>query len=389
VGTDFEAEGLLEGLDADARGARRELLARLEDDGVPLSELRDAVEQDRLALLPVERVLEGEGKRYTAEEVAKESGIDVETLRRQRAALGLPVPGEDERGYTEGDVEAAKRLRLLLDAGLPDDGILEATRVIGLAMSQIAAANNALVGEAMLRPGDTELEAAERYVGAAKALLPLIAPTMEYALGLHFREALRIAAVGSAELAAGRLPGSQQLTACFADLVDFTRLGEELPPEELGGVTGRLAALAGEVATGPVRLVKMIGDAAMLVSPETDALVDASLALVESAEAEGTEFPLLRAGVASGPALARAGDWYGRPVNLASRITAIARPGSVLASEEVAEALDDRFSCSDAGERRLKGISDRVRLYRVRRADDGGSNGDAGRGRRGKRSGRQ
>ena len=368
MGTDFESEGLLEGLDGDARKARLELLARLEGDGVPLDELREAVEQDRLALLPVERVLEGEGRRYTAEEVAAESGVEVETLKRQRGALGLPVPGEDERAYSEGDVEAAKSLRLLLDAGLPDEGILEATRVIGLAMSQIAAANNALVGEAMLRPGDTELEAAERYVGAAKALQPLIAPIMEYALGLHFREALRSAAVGSAELASGSLPGSQEVAAGFADLVDFTRLGEKLQPEELGGVTGQLGALAGEVATGPVRLVKMIGDAAMLVSPETDALVDASLALVEAAEAEGEDFPPLRAGVASGPALARAGDWYGKPINMASRITAIARPGSVLVSEEVAEELDERFDCSYAGDKRLKGFSGKVKLFRVRRA---------------------
>ena len=368
MGTDFESEGLLEGVDGDAREARRELLARLEDDGVPLDELREAVEQDRLALVPVERVLEGEGQRYTADEVSEESGIDVETLKRQRGALGLPVPAGDEREYTEGDVEAAKRLRMLLDAGLPDEGILEATRVIGLAMSQIAAANNALVGEAMLRPGDTELEAAERYVGAAKALQPLIAPTMEYALGLHFREALRSAAVGSAELASGSLPGSQEITVGFADLVDFTRLGEELQPEELGGMTGHLGALAGEVATGSVRLVKMIGDAAMLVSPETEALVDASLALVEAVEEASEDLPPLRAGIASGPALARAGDWYGRPVNLASRITAIARPGSVLVSEQVADALDeDRFDRSFAGEKRLKGISERVKLFRIRR----------------------
>ena len=368
MGTDFEAEGLLEGLDGDAKEARRELLKRLADDGVPLDELREAVEQDRLALLPVERLLEGEGARYTAAEVAERSGIEPETLRRQRAALGLPIAGEDEAAYTDGDLEAAKRLRRLLDAGLPEEGVTEATRVIGLAMSQIAAANNALVGEAMLRPGDTELEAAERYVAAAEGLQPLIAPTMEHALSLHFREALRHAAVGSAELASGKLPGSQVVTACFADLVDFTRLGEELPPEELGGVTGRLGSLAGDVAAPPVRLVKMIGDAAMLVSPETDPLVEAALDLVEAAESEGEDFPMLRAGVAMGAALARAGDWYGRPINLASRITAIARPGSVLASGEVAGELDEGFDCSFAGERRLKGIGDRVKLFRVRRA---------------------
>ena len=92
-------------------------------------------------------------------------------------------------------------------------------------------------------------------------------------------------------------------------------------------MTGRLGELAAAVVEPPVRLVKMIGDAAMVVGPEPGPVVEAALALVEAAENEGEDFPLLRAGVASGQALARAGDWYGRPVNLASRITAIARPG--------------------------------------------------------------
>jgi adenylate cyclase len=74
----------------------------------------------------------------------------------------------------------------------------------------------------------------------------------------------------------------------------------------------------------------------------------------------------LRAGVARGPALARGGDWYGRPVNLASRITGIAYPGSVLVSEEVKESSSNGHRWSFAGERRLKGIDGRVKLWRVR-----------------------
>ena len=97
-------------------------------------------------------------------------------------------------------------------------------------------------------------------------------------------------------------------------------------------------------------------------------LLDSVVQLVESAKTE--EMPSLRAGVATGQALGRGGDWYGRPVNLASRITAIARPGSVLAGKEVRDALGDEFSWSFAGERRLKGIGQRVRVYRCRRAGD-------------------
>lgn len=364
---DFEAEGLLEGLDPKAREARRELLAELADGGVSIEELRGAVSEDRLALLPVERMLEGGGPRYTAAEVAERAGIDLEILKSQRGALGLPFPEDDDApAFSDADVEGAERLRLLLDAGLPEEGLVEATRVIGLAMAQIAAATNALIGGALLTPGDTELEAARRYVAAAEALRPLLNPTLQYALDLHVLEGLRNVAVGRAELAAGRLGGSQEITACFADLVGFTRLGEELPPEQLGAVSGRLAALAREITAPPVRLVKMIGDAAMLVAADTEPVLEAALALVEAAEAEGEEFPALRAGAASGQALARAGDFYGRPVNLASRITGIARPGSVLAAEDAVDAAPDAFSYSFAGERGLKGIQGGVKLFRVR-----------------------
>ncbi len=372
MATDFEAEGLLDGLDEKARAARSELLAELEQDGVTIEELRAAVEQDRLALLPVERLIAGDGPRLSAAEIADEAGVEASLLRAQRGALGLPVdPGDagDEQ-FTEGDLEAARRLRVLLDAGLTEEGIVEATRVVGLAMSQIALASNALIAESVMQPGDTELDAARRYVAAAEALRPLLAPTLDHALNLHILEGLRTVAIGQAELAAGTTPGAQEITACFADLVGFTRLGEELPAEELGHVSGRLAALAREVVSSPVRLVKMIGDAAMLVSTSPEATMAAALELVEAAEGEGESFPALRAGVASGPALSRAGDWYGRPVNLASRLTAIARPGSVLATEDTRDGAPEAFAYSFAGERALKGISGKVKLFRVRPAEE-------------------
>ena len=118
----------------------------------------------------------------------------------------------------------------------------------------------------------------------------------------------------------------------------------------------RLEALASDVAEPPVRLVKTIGDAAMLASPEPEPLLDAALALIEAADAEGEDFPQLRAGAALGAALPRAGDWFGRPVNLASRITAVARPGSLLADRALREPPSEAYRWSFAGERRLRGI---------------------------------
>ena len=77
-------------------------------------------------------------------------------------------------------------------------------------------------------------------------------------------------------------------------------------------------------------------------------------------------------GVAYGPAVSRAGDWFGSPVNLASRVTSVARPGSVLVAAAAHEQIGDdaRFHWSYAGDRRLRGIRDDVDLYRLRRAED-------------------
>lgn len=380
---DFEREGLLDGLDGDAREARAELLERLSADGVPLEELKAAVAEDRLSLVPVERALAGEG-RYTAAEVAERIGLDQDFLLAQWQAFGMSTPGPEDRTLTDDDVAAAERIKQFRDAGLPDDGILEAARVMGQAMANVSAATRQLVGEAMLRPGDTELDLGARYVEAANRLGPLMGPLLEHGYLMHLREGMRRDAVGRAERESGSLPGAADVSIAFADLVGFTRLGEKLPAADLGRVAGRLAAIASDVAERPVQLVKTIGDAAMLVSPDSGALVEAALGVVAAADEEGEDFPQLRAGMARGPALTRAGDWYGSPVNLASRITAVARPGSVLTTGEVRDEAGDGYRWSSAPARHFKGIEGRVRLYRARRlgpddeADEGAERQDGG-----------
>ncbi|HET6546939.1 MAG TPA: adenylate/guanylate cyclase domain-containing protein, partial [Solirubrobacter sp.] len=144
-------------------------------------------------------------------------------------------------------------------------------------------------------------------------------------------------------------------------------LGESVPVEELGSVAGRLSQLAGEACEPPVRLVKLIGDAVMLVSPEPEPMLDTALSLVEAA-AEHDGFPPLRAGVACGQAVHRWGDWFGTPVNLASRLTTRARPSTVLVSAEIKDAVSDGFEFSDAGRKKLKGFSAPVHAYRARRS---------------------
>jgi adenylate cyclase len=220
----------------------------------------------------------------------------------------------------------------------------------------------------IVKPGATEVDLAMGYAAAADTLSPMLAPLIDQLLRIHLRDAVRAELVDVAEREAGRLPGARPIAVCFADLVGFTRLGESVPPDELGRVAERLETLTAEVIVSPVRLVKTIGDAVMLVSTEIPPLVEAALAIVAAADGEPDDFPQVRAGITFGPALSRAGDWFGRPVNLASRVTGIARPGAVLVTEDVRDGAGEGYRFSFAGARSLKNIPDAVPLYRVRRA---------------------
>jgi len=363
---DFEAEGLLEGVDGAPREARLELLEELAEAGCTAEELKEAVVAGRLTLLPVERALAGEGPRYTAREIAEEVDLDLEVLQRFSSALGVPYGDPDERRGTEADLEAARMVKAFVDTGLPEDGLLGVARTIGMGTARIAEANRELIVRTLIRPGDTERDVARRFVAAADYMLPLVGPTVVYALQAHLLEQIRRDVIGATDLASGEVGGTVDLTVCFADLVEFTRLGEEIDAEELGMVAGRLEEMATAVAEPPVRLVKTIGDEVMLVSTEPEPMVAAALELIDAAEAEGQQFPWLRAGIASGPTLPQSGDYYGRAVNLASRLTNVARPGSVVLDEATKEAAGEGFEYSYIGERRLKGLDYRVKIYRAR-----------------------
>jgi adenylate cyclase len=367
---DWEHEGLVEGLEGDARQARIDLLDELHDEGIPLAELRAAVEEDRLVLLPVERLIAGGDERYTAEEIAEETGIALEDMTRLRQALGLPVPPAGSKVFTESDLESARLSKQIADIGIPLEGRLEVARVLGRSMAQVAAAMREVTARAVTEPGASERDFALALARAAEELTPVVGPLLEQAFSQHLREQVRQDFVSAANLAEGGGRGLDRVTVAFADLVGFTRLGEEIPVERLSTIAGRLDQLAGEVAERPVRLVKTIGDAAMLVSREPEPLLAATHRLVAMAEEEGEDFPQLRAGLALGDAVGHAGDWYGRPVNLASRVTQIARPASVLATEEVKQDVgEESWTWSFAGKRHVKGIKGELPLFRARPRD--------------------
>jgi adenylate cyclase len=284
--------------------------------------------------------------------------------------MGLPIPDPDEPAYTEMELESSRMIHVAREAGISDEDILELLRVLGRGLAQAAETLRALPLKIVLKPGMSERELASQYAQAVSGLYPLLDPLLRNVLAMHLRHNTQAEVISALERSGGQLPGTREVAVCFADLVGFTRLGEEVPPDELGRLAARLETLALNVTEPPVRLVKTIGDAAMLASVEPEPLLDATLSLIDAADAEGQDFPQLRAGAALGMALPRAGDWFGRPVNLASRITSIARPGSLLAEREMHDSAPARYHWSFAGERRLRGIREPVPLFRARRGGD-------------------
>jgi adenylate cyclase len=364
-GVDFDAAGLLDGLEDEDRAARERLLARLCAEGYTLEDLKEAVKEDRLPLLLVDRVL---GGRYTARELEKRTGLSAAQLLRIRRLLGLPEAAPDDQVFGEEEIKAAESTKLFLDVGLGEDAIAEITRVLGEGMARLAATTAAAFVNAFLKPGDSEDEVAQRFASVAEQLIPAIDPVLAAAYKQHLAEAARRGMLGRAERETGEVGATQEITVCFVDMVGFTRLGAQMEAQELGSLASRFAELATDVTEPPVRLVKTIGDAAMFVSPEAGPLVAVALSLLEAVEE--ADLPSLRAGVASGPALQRAGDFYGHAVNLASRVTGVARGGAVLCTQEVRDAAPDDFDWSFARKHRLKGMSEAVPLYRARRLGD-------------------
>ncbi len=371
MSVDWAAEGLLDRLEGQERESRIALLDLLEAEGVKLDEIHRSDREGELLFLLAGRAIDIE-YRYSWDELVEKSGLDEELVTRLIRAQGMARADGSQAFYTDYDLGLLRTTGELLTAGVGEDEVVTVGRLLGRGFAQAAEAMRGVVMRLALEPGLDERELALRYAQAAGSLTPMVEPLLGDLLRVHLSNVVQTELLGAEERATGRLAGARPVTVAFADLVGFTRLGEQIPADELGAVAGRLEQLVLDTVEAPVRFVKTIGDAAMLVCAESPPLLDRTLELVERAEAEGPDFPQLRAGLAAGPALSRAGDVFGHPVNLASRITTIARPGSVLTTTEVQETASDAYRWSKAGVKRLKGVEEAVPLWRARRheADD-------------------
>ena len=222
---------MLDGLDGDARTARLELLERLEAEGAGLDELRGAVRDGLLVFLLAERLVDGP-PRHRLRDVAEAAGVPLDLLVALRRANGLPVPDPDAVALTDLDLEAMRTAAAFRAAGVSDEQMLDVVRVLGRGMAQAAESMRTIGLELALEPGTSEAELARRFAERSAALVPMLGPMLEQMLRLHLRHAVGTEALGADERAArARCPAAREVAVAFADLVGFTRLGEEVPPD--------------------------------------------------------------------------------------------------------------------------------------------------------------
>lgn len=363
----IEKTGLLNGLDDGNRAERAALIAWLLEQGFSVEQIRA---ESAPTLLPARRALGDDGSYVSAREMSETYGIDVELLQRIERALGLSrVDDPDAAVQLRADAEAAARQQQFVEIGLDADRVVLMVRRLAEGLSRAVPAIRYAVMSAVLRPGITELQVATTYEEVVRRIAPLLGPLTSDIMFVHLRRSVEGEQLNASERASGTaLPGARQLAVAFADMVGFTRLGEAVPPEDLVRLVERLADLAREIVEPPVRLVKTIGDAVMLVCPDAATLIDAMLALGEAADRD-EKLPQLRIGIASGWAVSRARDWFGSPVNVASRITEVAEPAAMLVAGSARDEVSDAhgFVWSLAESRQLKGVAGQTKLFRVRR----------------------
>ncbi len=154
----------------------------------------------------------------------------------------------------------------------------------------------------------------------------------------------------------------------FADLSGFGARTEAHGDADAADLVHEFEALVRRSLPPSARLVKMVGDAAMIVTDDPCEAVCLARGLMETAESLPGR-PALRIGVHAGDAIERDGDYLGHAVNVAARVASEARPCEILVTDDALQGIDERMRAVIApeplGEARLRNLSQPVALYRI------------------------
>ncbi len=343
--------------------------ALLLDLGCTNEEIDRAVADDVVDLLVVDRMVVPSRVRLTPEQVTETTDIPLDLARRFWRALGFTDVDDDEAVFTDLDIEAVRLFQTMVDMDMVDvDSAVKMARVIGTSMARIAEAETAPGSTPILTSSGDSVIDADQFARRAGTSLPAMGRLLEYVWRRHLGAATRRAMLTRTRR---RDEGISPVMAVgFADMVGFTLLSQHLDDAELGEVVLRFETLAHDtvVARGG-RVVKMIGDEAMFVVQTAAGAAEIGLSLAE-AYAGDQLLSDVRVALAYGPVLVQDGDFYGTVVNLASRLVAVANPGTVLISDELRSALEaegaTEFTARAIRNRTLKDIG-RVQAWKLSR----------------------
>jgi adenylate cyclase len=340
------------------------IVARLRERGHSLEDIRQASDDGRLAFGYVEELFDTGEEVYSLQAASRETGLEPALIARVVAALGA-APAHPDR-ISADDLRLLHYVAKVLEAGFPLVALLQLVRVYGKAMARVADAEVRLfhlyVHEPLMRSGATGLETADEMLELTRRLLPLSSPVMDSVHQRYLQHFVEQDVVGHMESDLdddGIDLGRMRVAIAFADLAGYTRLTEEAGEEQAVDVVERFVESVESTLPDEARVVKTIGDAVMIVSSDAHALTQWAVGF----QAEQQERPLPRIGIHYGSVLYRDGDYFGRAVNLASRVGARAAGQEVLVTRDVVEQGSAGLDFQRIGEVRLKGFSRATELY--------------------------
>ena len=287
------------------------------------------------------------------------------------AALGLAIPPPDTVMRRDEEVAIGEFIDFWTVVDDQPESKLRAARIAGEGIRRIQEATQDLFDELggppifRLRRGMSPDEAI-RPATRMSPMLAILLPWLQARHQEHEVFARIVIYVEDALAESGRTVRRDELPAiAFVDLTGYTELTVEAGDERAAQFATTLQALAESAARAHRgRIVKLLGDGVMLrYASVTEAVESVGMLMAAIVEAG---LPPAHSGIAAGPMVVRDGDVYGHIVNLAARIAAHAGPGELLLPAAVAERLTATTPWTDAGEAHLKGLSEPVRLARVR-----------------------
>jgi adenylate cyclase len=342
--------------------------------GVQRAELLEAARTNQLPMLVLSQTLAGRAT-MSRKEVARASGVPEDMVAALTQALGVASGEHDEAVYAPREVQAIRLIGALRSV-YTDEDLLEVGSVVGRAMHEIAEATLELFRRRFAQPfaeaGASELELMLRLATVIDLTVPTTGPMLELVLRRQLEVTGRSEAIMHLERA-GDLNGQVELAVGFADIVGFTAASATMNALEVSQLAARLLHTAErEFPPHGARIVKTMGDAVMFTAPDTVSAARAAGDLVRAWRQ--VEAPPLRVGIAHGPMLRAYADYFGRTVNVASRLGDIAPAEAIYLARPrpavpAARWKAARLRCRSAGEKSLKGIEGTVAVLELRTTD--------------------